>query len=85
MIDSWIELLAFPGNELCLRFALTLIHFLWQGTVIGALVAVAVWILRKSPPSSRYALHSVALVCLPICVAVTFATVEVPAPLDDSE
>lgn len=78
MIDSWIGLLAFPGSELCLRFALTLIHFLWQGALIGALVAVAVWILRKSPPSSRYALHSVALVCLPICVAVTFATVEVP-------
>lgn len=78
MTDSWIELLAFPGNELCLRFALTLIHFLWQGTVIGVLVAAAVWTLRGSPPSSRYTLHSMALVCLPVCVAVTFATVKVP-------
>ncbi len=78
MIDSWIGLSESLGDESCLRFALTLLHFLWQGAVIGALVAAAVWILRKSPPSSRYTLHSVALVCLPVCIVVTFATVEVP-------
>jgi beta-lactamase regulating signal transducer with metallopeptidase domain len=78
MIDSWIGLSESLVDESCLRFALTLLHFLWQGAVIGALVAAAVWILRRSPPSSRYTLHSAALVCLPVCIVVTFATVEVP-------
>ena len=79
MIDSWIGRLEFLGDELRLRIALALLHFLWQGAAIGAVVVTAVWILRRSSASSRYALHSVALVCLPVCVVVTFATVEVPS------
>jgi formylglycine-generating enzyme required for sulfatase activity len=65
-------------HELLLRIALTLVHVLWQGVAIGAVAAIAATVLRRSSASSRYVLYSVALLCLPICVAVTLATVETP-------
>ncbi len=42
MIDSWVGLSEFLGDELCLRLALALLHSLWQGAAIGAVVVTAV-------------------------------------------
>lgn len=53
--------------------AWTLIHFLWQGLVIGAVAAVALRSLRKSKPQARY---SAALIAFVACIAapvITFA------------
>lgn len=71
------------GHELLSRIALTLMHFLWQGVAIGAVAAIAAFVLRRSSASSRYALYTVALLCLPTCVAITFATVETPGAWRD--
>ena len=59
--------------------ALTLMHFLWQGIVIG-LIAMAVGkLFRNASAASRYAVYLVTLASLPVCVVVTLAVVEVPA------
>ena len=61
-----------------IRWGLTLLHFLWQGAFIGLLALVAARLLRNHSAALRYWLHAVALIACPICVAWTFATVEVP-------
>ena len=61
-----------------IRWGLTLLHFLWQGAIIGLLALVAARLLRNHSASVRYWLNAVALLACPICVAWTFATVEVP-------
>ena len=60
------------------RWGLTLLHFLWQGAIIGLLALVVARLLRNQSASIRYWLNAAALIACPICVAWTFATVEVP-------
>jgi hypothetical protein len=45
-----------------LRLAQTLLHFLWQGAAIGALVFLLDRSLKMLPARSKYALHVAALV-----------------------
>jgi beta-lactamase regulating signal transducer with metallopeptidase domain len=61
-----------------IRWGLTLLHFLWQGAFIGLLALVAAKLLRNHSAALRYWLHATALLACPICVAWTFAAVEVP-------
>jgi beta-lactamase regulating signal transducer with metallopeptidase domain len=81
MSYHWIDTLPLVGNELCLRWVITLLHFFWQGVAIGVVAVAARWILRERAPLCRYRLHAVLLLCLPVCVVVTFATVDVPGNL----
>ncbi len=50
----------------------TLIHFLWQGAGIAALLAGARYILRKSSAQARYAAAMAALLLMLACAAATF-------------
>jgi beta-lactamase regulating signal transducer with metallopeptidase domain len=61
-----------------IRWGLTLLHFLWQGAIIGLLAFVAARLLRNQSASVRYWLNAAALLACPMCVAWTFAVVEVP-------
>jgi hypothetical protein len=38
----------------CLRLCMTLVHFLWQGTAVALLVAVAWPMLRRAGAETRY-------------------------------
>ncbi|NQT11141.1 MAG: M48 family metalloprotease, partial [Planctomycetes bacterium] len=73
-----IETLHTVGGEFCLRWSVALLHFLWQGAVIGVLVIAAGRLLRKRSAGTRYTLHAMALLSLPVCLAVTFAALDVP-------
>jgi len=79
MSDSWTNWLAPFAEDFSLRVAITLLHFLWQGVAIGAVVLLTNRILRTSSATSRYLLHTVALLLLPLCVVMTFAVAEVPS------
>lgn len=81
VISSWLGLenghqMSFEVTSV--RCGLTLLHFLWQGAIIGLPALVAARLLRNHSASVRYWLHAVALIACPICVAWTFATVDVP-------
>jgi beta-lactamase regulating signal transducer with metallopeptidase domain len=51
----------------------TLLHFLWQGALIGAIAALALWVLRGAPPQARYLVACLALVACAVVPLVTFA------------
>ncbi len=54
----------------------TLLHFLWQGTLIGALAMLALQGLRQARPHARYAVACVALLaCMVIPVLVAIAQI----------
>ena len=72
------------GNDVSVRWLITLLHFLWQGAVVGGLVMIAGRSLQRSSAQTRYAAYSIALLSLPICVAVTFCRVNVPESLRSS-
>ena len=50
---------------------LTLLHFVWQGALIGLLAALVLDALRNSPPHTRYAIACLALLA---CVLTPIAT-----------
>ncbi len=65
-------------SVISIRWGLTLLHFLWQGAIIGLLAFAAAKLLRSHSATIRYWLNAAALLACPICVAWTFAVVEVP-------
>ena len=81
MSDSIFDSLFFLNPEMALRWTITLLHFLWQGCVIGVVATAVSRLLKNHAASSRYGLHAVALLACPICVAATFSLVTVPADL----
>lgn len=80
-IESFVSLL---GDGVSVRWLITALYFLWQGAVIGGLVVIAERLLRGASARPRYALYSAAMLSLPICVAVTFSVVDVPASMQSS-
>lgn len=61
------ELLAAFASSLVPALALALLHFLWQGALIGLLAALALALLRNARPQARYAVACLALLA---CVLV---------------
>ena len=51
----------------------TLLHFVWQGTLLGLVVAGALWLCRRRSANARYALASGGLVTLLAAPVVTAA------------
>ena len=85
MADHLATLLFVFGDDISVRWLITVLHFLWQGTVVGATTAIAGRLLRGASARSRYALYSIALFGLPICMVVTFCVVKVPVSRESSE
>ncbi len=65
------------------RIAWTLIHFVWEGTVLAALLALLLWATRRGTASLRYGLSCAGLVLLVACPVATFLQLANPdvAPL----
>ena len=64
-----------PLNALCIRLAITLAHFIWQGATVALLAALAGLLLRKSAPTVRYRVFLAALAIVAACPVVTFLLV----------
>lgn len=62
-----------PGiSELVVRIGWTLIHFVWQGAIIGILYAILRFNLRRSRPQVRYLLGLITLFTMACIPAITF-------------
>lgn len=61
------------NTDFSLRLMLTLIHFLWQGCVIAAGVAVLGHLMRRTSASQRYVLNLAGLMLMAVCVLATYA------------
>ena len=85
VLSSWFgQETGYSMSVISIRCGLTLLHFLWQGAIIGLLAFAAAKLLRNHSATIRYWLHAVALLACPLSVAVTFAMVEVPRGLEKS-
>jgi|GEM_PF-2862120 len=81
MSDSILDTTFFLNSEMSLRWAITLLHFLWQGCLIGLAAMALSRLFRNQSATLRYWLHSIALLACPTCVAITFSLVTVPESL----
>lgn len=52
--------------------AWTLIHYLWQGTVLALVLALAQRVLAPSSARARYAAAAGVMMAMPLCALVTF-------------
>jgi beta-lactamase regulating signal transducer with metallopeptidase domain len=52
--------------------AWTLLHFLWQGALLGLLARAGLWLLRGRTPTSRYLLGCAAMAAMATAPVVTF-------------
>jgi beta-lactamase regulating signal transducer with metallopeptidase domain len=57
----------------------TLLHFLWQGTLIGASLLASVRLLRHSTSRVRYVFSCGALVLMLLCALATFLSLQSPS------
>ena len=64
------------------RWIITLLHFLWQGTVIGVVVGTMNRLLSRQSAAVRYRVLCLGLFAIPLSVAVTFSFVRVPVQRD---
>lgn len=54
------------------RLAWTLIHFVWEGALVAAVLAILLWSTRRASASLRYSLACAGLILLVACPVVTF-------------
>lgn len=60
------------GSLSAARLGLTLLHMLWEGVIIGAMVAAALLCLRRTSPILRYWVSCFGMALLPLAALVTF-------------
>lgn len=61
-------------NDIIQAAGWALIHFLWQGAVVGTGAAALLWLMRGSRPAARYAVACVALLACLLWPAYEFAS-----------
>lgn len=61
-------------NDLIHAAGWSLLHFLWQGALIGALAAVVLWLMRGARPGARYAVACAAMLACLLWPAYEFAS-----------
>src|SRR5262245_47208072 len=67
------------STGLGMALTLTLLHFLWLGTVIALMTRGMDGLLRRKSAQARYAVNVAGLVAMGMCLPVTFALVYLPA------
>ena len=69
MSDSILDTTIFLNSEMSLRWAITLLHFLWQGCLIGLAATALTRLFKNQSTAIRHWLHAVALLACPLTVA----------------
>jgi CubicO group peptidase (beta-lactamase class C family)/Zn-dependent protease with chaperone function len=69
-MTSQSDLLATPIMQ---TLGLTLVHFLWQGTLVALVVAVVLYVLKDSSASTRYVISCAGLAVMILSPLATFA------------
>jgi beta-lactamase regulating signal transducer with metallopeptidase domain len=68
-----------PEARLAAAMGWSLLHSLWQGTLVGIALAAALRIMRKAQSRTRYALCCGALAALTLCPLLTFLRIAITA------
>jgi beta-lactamase regulating signal transducer with metallopeptidase domain/peroxiredoxin len=75
-----MQVLAWFDDAFSWRLTQALLHFLWQGSLLGLLVPCVDRILGRAASSLRYAVHASALLAMAACLPVTYALLDAPRP-----
>ena len=71
-------------RELWIQLGLTLAHFLWQGALIAALLAIALRLMRRRSPNLRYGLCGLAMLLMAVSPVITLLHADSqPAPVSE--
>ena len=73
MNETWISLETWLDPQFCTRLAMTLVHFLWQGLLIGAVVCISTFALASHRATARYQIGLLALFAMLLCLPLTYA------------
>ncbi len=68
------------NSEITHRLGWVLVHFLWQGALVAAVLAGVLTALRKKSANARYAAACCAMLAMVILPAVTILFIDVPSP-----
>lgn len=71
----------FVSEPMVLRLGWTLVHFVWQATLVAVIAAMILQCIKKQAASIRYAIASLSLVFIVVMAAITFTQVSVSKPL----
>ena len=71
--------LSIPEARLVVAIGWSILHVLWQGSLLGIMLALALRATRNSLPTTRYALCCGALAALVLCPLLTFVRIEFTA------
>mgnify|MGYP007059442678 FL=1 len=66
------------SNPLWQRWAITLVHFLWQASAVALCVMLFMKMVRPRTANARYAAYLTGLLALAACPIVTFTLVDAP-------
>jgi beta-lactamase regulating signal transducer with metallopeptidase domain len=66
-------------QAICVRLTETLLHFVWEGLVIGLGTMVAAWLFRTATAKTRYTIHAIAFVLLALSAPITFLLIDSPS------
>ena len=66
-------------QQQAIRLSLTLLHFVWQGLLVGIAAAIALRCCKRKSANTCYLVACVAFFSLPLLAAVTFVMTDVPA------
>ncbi|MBW8016508.1 MAG: M48 family metalloprotease [Planctomycetes bacterium] len=74
-----MSVVEFLSQPICRRFALTLLHFLWQGLAVAFLAVAVVRAFRIKHGNGRYAAYLLAFAAMVVCPVVTFTMIDISA------
>ncbi len=80
MIANAFDLLSQPVVE---RLGWTLVHFVWQGVIVWACLAIALWRMKNYTAPARYLASCAALIVLVVLPVLTFGVVRVDPAASD--
>jgi len=71
----------FLSQPMWQRLAITLVHFVWQGLLVAALVSATIRLFRVSSGHTRYATYISGFFALMACPIITFSVLNMPPVL----
>ena len=66
-------------QQQAIRLSLTLLHFVWQGLLVGMVAAIALQCCHRKSVNARYLIACLAFFSMPLLAAATFLLAEPPA------
>lgn len=72
-----MNIIDYFNSPVCVRFALALVHFLWQGLVIALLAVSLASLFGKNSSKTRYGVYVISLFAMVLSLGVTYALVDV--------